>query len=204
MAEWRDPQRQSPSTSGVRRQPNRRRGITAGLTALAFITAAAAPTSATASVSAAHQSVTAATCDPRSGTRAVYSADESAKVNGRMCVEVRQRADGSQYVHAYFGADIWYKWGVGWYADCTRSNPCVVLGTFQLHREHETTRLSTFSSHTAKILHGNNVNATADFDAYPGHYKVTVAVEKRMGYWGSQSGDANVRANTLAIEVDVP
>jgi hypothetical protein len=165
---------------------------------MTLVSVTAAPASAVASARpAAGKRMMAGTCDPSSGVRAFYSNDGSSKTNARLCAQVLQRADGSKYIQADFGADIWYKWGGLWYADC--SHECTVTGSIELLRAGHSTRWSHFDWRDPGTLTGNGVQAAAAFDVYPGHYKVTAVMHRTRGYWPTQP----VRAN-LEVEVDVP
>jgi hypothetical protein len=174
-------------------------------TALALAGTTAAPALAVASArSAAHQSVLARTCDPVSGVRTYYSPGKWSKVNANLCVEVKQRADGSKFLQVDYAADLFYYWGLAWYSDCRGAEEwCTVKGSFTLRRNgHTLVDESNFLKHP----HNNNGGASTTFNVDSGHWRVQAAVEKRTGYWAFHGSpeEGVVWMNDLAVDITVP
>ncbi|WP_424534276.1 hypothetical protein ACOZ38_28705 [Sphaerisporangium viridialbum] len=196
-----DPQRRPQFTSGVRCEQSRRRAIATGLTALAFVTATAAPASATASPPASHQRVLAHTCVPSSGAKTFLSTDKWSKANTKLCVSVEQNADGTKVIKADLSGDFYYYWGAAWYADC--SSACNLNGAFTLRKDRDT----TFPYFSEKWS-GTSVTVTRTFPVDSGHYRLSFIGFKYGGYWHDKrytSGDTGDHISIyLDAEVDVP
>ncbi|MDP9850487.1 hypothetical protein [Streptosporangium lutulentum] len=188
----------------MRPKRSRSRGIATGLTALAFVTAAAAPASATASTRpVAHQGVLASICDPGSGRRAYFSYDQWSKGNAGLCADVVQRSDGGKAIQVTFRADFYYYWGAAWYSDGTCIYGCSLSGHFTLDKNG-----GTAHGDISESLNGNSGTATHTFNVDSGHYQLTAVVRKEGGYWRNQgnqhSSSSVVQMNTLKVDVDVP
>ncbi|MER5325604.1 hypothetical protein [Streptosporangium roseum] len=194
-----DPRHRSSSTSGVRREQSRRRGIATGLTALAFLAAAAAPASAAVSTRpAAHQSVLASTCDRNT----FFSGDQWSKGNVQLCVDVLQRADGTKALQASFYGDFYYYWGAAWYSDGDCIYGCHLTGRFALRKDGGAPAFGGISA----TLSGNSGSASHTFEVDSGRYQLTAGVHKEGGYWRNQGNisSSELQMNTLKVDVTVP